>query len=279
MNYEKKKNIYKKSFLNIFKKQLFKNRTKHKNKLISLIKYSEQNKLIDNYTKNILKRIIKIAKKRVKEIMIPKLNMITLKYNYNLHKCLEVAIKTSYSKFPIKDKNNYIKGFITIKDLIPFIRDPNKTFCIKKILKPLKIIPESKYIDKILYEFKLKKFCMAIIIDEFGTISGLITAKDVIEYIICKKEKKFNKFNKFNIKKIDKKKFLVKGLTKLEEFNEYFKTTFKDSEIDTIGGLILKYFGEMPNIKKKIKIKNYCFKIIKTNKIRIIEMKIKKIKN
>ncbi|BGI51519.1 MAG: CNNM family magnesium/cobalt transport protein CorC [Buchnera aphidicola (Ceratovacuna japonica)] len=280
MNYIEKNNEKKdkKGFLNIFKKQLFYNEPKNRNELILLIKNFEKKSLISKNTRNILEKVIQTTKKRVKEVMVPKLQMVTIKSKNNLYECLETIFKSYHSKFPVINKNNKIKGFITIKDLIPFIKNKKKNFSIKKILKPLIIIPESKYVDIALYELKSKKLHMAIVIDEFGTVSGLITIKDILKLIIGKIEYEFNNINKFNIKKMKNKSFIVKGLTKISDFNSYFKARFKDSEVDTIGGLILKYFGKLPEIGKKIKTKNFLFKIKKTNSIRIIEMNVKIIK-
>ncbi|WP_343189841.1 transporter associated domain-containing protein [Buchnera aphidicola] len=278
MNYQKStryKNKHDKGFLNIFKKKLFYNKPTNKSELISLIKNFEKKSLINKNIKNILEKVIKTTKKRIKEIMIPKLNIVTIKLKNNLYECLKIAFKSCYSKFPVINKKNDIKGFITTNDLIPYIINRKKVFSIKKILKPLIIIPESKYIEKTLSELKSKKINMAIIIDEFGTTSGLITIKDILEFIIGEIKHKFNNKNNKYIKKIKNKNFIVKGLTKIKHFNTYFKTNFKDLEVDTIGGLILKYFGKLPKIGDKIKIKNFLFKIIKTNKIRIIKMKIK----
>ncbi|WP_343154676.1 transporter associated domain-containing protein [Buchnera aphidicola (Pseudoregma panicola)] len=281
MNYKEKnkEKKNKKGFLNIFRKQLFYEEPKNRDELILLIKNFEKNSLISKNTRNILEKVIQTTKKRVKEVMVPKLQMVTIKSENNLYECLEIIFKSYHSKFPVINKKKKIKGFVTIKDFIPFIKNKKKRFSIKKILKPLIIIPESKYVDIALYELKSKKLHMAIVIDEFGTVSGLITIKDILKLIIGEIKYKFNNINKSNIIKKKNKNFIVKGLTKISDFNSYFKTNFKDSEVDTIGGLILKYFGKLPKIGEKIQTKNFYFKIIETNSIRIIKMKIKKIKN
>ncbi|WP_343188986.1 transporter associated domain-containing protein [Buchnera aphidicola (Chaitoregma tattakana)] len=277
---EKKNNKEdKKGFLNIFKQQLFHSISKSKDDLTSLIKNSKKKSSINKNTRNMLGRVIQTTKKRIKEIMVPKIHMITIKSTNNLFQCLKTIEKYCYSKFPIINKKNKIQGFITIKNLIPFISNKKKNFSIKKILQPIIIIPESKYIDTTLSELSSKKNNIAIIIDEFGTVSGLITIKDIIKFIVGKTAYKSNDINKKNITKVQKKKFIVEGLTKILDFNKYFKTDLKDLEIDTIGGLVLNYFGKLPNLGEKINIKNCSFEIIETNNIRIKKMKVIILKN
>ncbi|WP_343153419.1 CNNM family magnesium/cobalt transport protein CorC [Buchnera aphidicola (Mindarus keteleerifoliae)] len=269
----------KKGFFSILLHQIFNDEPKNREELLKLIQESKEKELIDQTTKNMLEGAILITKKTVKEIMIPRTQMITLNLNYNLNKCLEIIIKSAHSRFPVMSKDkNYIEGFLIAKDLLSFIYKEKKLFFIKKFLRPPIVVPESKHLDKMLKEFQLKRNHMAIVIDEFGIVSGLITIEDILELIVGKIEDEFDNVKEMNIRQINQFTFLIKGLTQIKEFNEKFNTNFFDKEVDTIGGLIIKKVGYVPKINKIICIDNYQFKIstIDNRKILTIHVKIPK---
>ncbi|CAL4322879.1 Magnesium and cobalt efflux protein CorC [Buchnera aphidicola (Periphyllus testudinaceus)] len=187
----------KKGFISLFLHNILVNKIKNKNELLTLIKDIKTEKIINKNTYNIIKQTIKIEKKKVKDIMIPRIKIKKLNINDTFEKCIKKVIKFPYTKFPIINyEKNYINGFLIVKDLFKYIPKNNKIFSLKEIIKPPIIVPESQKINRILKDFKLKQNNFSIVVDEFGVISGLITMKDILNVIFKKKTiKKFTKNN------------------------------------------------------------------------------------
>jgi len=268
-------NNEKKGFFSILLHQLFHEEPKNKEELLLLIRNSKDNQLINEDTRDMLEGVIDITKQRIKEIMIPRPQMITLISNYSLEQCLDIIIKSSHSRFPVMSTSkNYVKGFLMAKDLLPFMQKKSEEFSIKKILRRPIIVPESKYVDSMLKEFRSKRYHMAIVIDEFGAVSGLVTIEDILELIVGEIEDEYDSFNELNIREINPHTFTVKGLTEIKEFNDFFNTSFSNLEVDTIGGLVMKLFGKLPQKGESIFINKYQFKVLTTNSRRITQIQV-----
>ncbi|QCI24489.1 magnesium/cobalt transporter CorC [Buchnera aphidicola (Muscaphis stroyani)] len=267
--------INRKGFFSLLLNQIFHDEPKNREELLVLIRDAEQNELIDQDTCDMLEGVMHIAKKRIKDIMIPKTQMITLKLNYNLNKCLEIIIESAHSRFPVMSSdNNYVEGFLIVKDLLPFMRTEKKIFCIKNILRSAVVVPESKNVDRMLKEFRSKRNHMAIVIDEFGAVSGLVTIEDILELIVGEIQDEYDEEEKLNVRKIKKNTFSVKALTEIKEFNNIFDTNFIDKEVDTIGGLVMKEFGHLPIRGENINISDYNFKISIADSRKVIQIHV-----
>lgn len=264
----------KKGFFSILLNQIFHDEPKNREELLVLIRDSEQNELIDQDTCDMLEGVMHIAKKRIKEIMIPRTQMITLKLSFNLNKCLDIIIESAHSRFPVMNSdNNYVEGVLIAKDLLPFMRSSTDVFCMKNILRQAVVVPESKNVDRMLKEFRSKRNHMAIVIDEFGAVSGLVTIEDILELIVGEIEDEYDE-EKLNIRKLQKDTFSIKALTEIKEFNEFFNTNFSDEEVDTIGGLVMKAFGHLPNRGESINIHGYSFKIALADSRKVIQIHV-----
>ncbi|NIH41277.1 MAG: CBS domain-containing protein [Buchnera aphidicola (Periphyllus aceris)] len=181
----------KKGFISLFLNNIFFDQPKNQKELLMLIKKSKKNKFINSNTYNIIKGAINIEKQTVKDIMIPRTKIVTLKINDTLNTCLKKITNSSHSRFPVINyNNNYISGFLMAKDLLKYIHNSKKKFSLKKILRPPVIVPESQSLNRILKEFRIKRNHLAIVVDEFGVITGLITIEDVLEIILKKINKK-----------------------------------------------------------------------------------------
>lgn len=267
--------INKKGFFSILLNHIFHDEPKNREELLALIRDSEQNELIDQDTCDMLEGVIHIAKKKIKEIMIPRTQMIILKLNYNLNKCLDIILESAHSRFPVMNSDkNYVEGFLIAKDLLPFMRNASKNFHIKNILRPAVVVPESKYVDRMLKDFRLKRTHMAIVIDEFGAVSGLVTIEDILELIVGEIEDEYDEEEKVNIRQLQERIFSIKALTEIKEFNDFFNTNFSNEEVDTIGGLVMKAFGHLPRHGEKININGYNFKISSSDSGKIIQIHV-----
>lgn len=267
--------INRKGFFSVLLNQIFHDEPKNREELLSLIRDSEQNELIDQDTCDMLEGVIHIAKKRIKEIMIPRTQMVILKLDFNLNKCLDIIIKSAHSRFPVMSSdNNYVEGFLIAKDLLPFMKHSKNIFCIKNIIRPAVVVPESKYVDRMLKEFRAKRNHMAIVIDEFGVVSGLVTIEDILELIVGEIQDEYDNIETLNIKRLQKCTFSINALTEIKEFNETFNTNFSHEEVDTIGGLVMKAFGHLPAHGENINIDGYNFKIAIVDSRKVIQIHV-----
>lgn len=265
----------KKGFFSLILGQLFHGEPKNRGDLVELIRDSEQNDLIDPDTRDMLEGVMDIAEQRVRDIMIPRSQMITLKRNQPLEECLEVIIDSAHSRFPvISEDKDHIEGILMAKDLLPFMSKDSQPFSIDKVLRPAVVVPESKRVDRMLKEFRSQRYHMAIVIDEFGGVSGLVTIEDILELIVGEIEDEYDEVEDRDVRQLSRHTFTVRALTPIEDFNEIFSANFSDEEVDTIGGLIMQAFGHLPSRGEVITIGDYQFKVAMADSRRIIQVHV-----
>src|SRR5471030_465164 len=266
----------KKGFFTFILNQLFHGEPKNRNDLLDLIRDSEQNELIDPDTRDMLEGVMDIAEQRVRDIMIPRSQIVTLKNNQSLEECLDVIIESAHSRFPvISEDKDHIEGILMAKDLLPFMLGDAKAFSMDKVLRPAVVVPESKRVDRMLKEFRSQRYHMAIVIDEFGGVSGLVTIEDILELIVGEIEDEFDDEEDRDIRQLNRHTFTIRALTPIEDFNDIFGTHFSDEEVDTIGGLVMQAFGHLPARGETIEIDGYIFKVAMADSRRIIQVHVK----
>jgi len=266
----------KKGFFTSFFSQLFHDEPKNKDDLVELIRDSEQNDLIDPDTRNMLEGVMDISEQRVRDIMIPRSQMVTLKRNQTLDQCLDVIIESAHSRFPvISEDKDHIEGILMAKDLLPFMLEDSQPFSIDLVLRNAVVVPESKPVDKMLKEFQLRRYHIAIVIDEFGSISGLVTIEDILELIVGEIEDEYDDTEDSDIRQLSQHTYTLRALTEIKDFNAVFGTHFNDDEVDTMGGLIMQAFGHLPSRGETIMIEGYLFKVVKADNRRIIQLNVK----
>lgn len=266
----------KKGFFTLLVNQIFHGEPKNRDDLVELIRDSEQNDLIDPDTREMLEGVINFAECRVRDIMIPRSQMITLNMNQSLDECLDVIIETSHSRYPvISEDKDHIEGVLMVKDLLPFMNRDKSTFSIDQILRPVIIVPESKRVDRMLKDFRAQRYHMAIIVDEFGGVSGLVTIEDILELIVGEIDDEYDEVEDFNIRQLTPNTFTVRALMPIEDFNDVFSTNFSDAEVDTIGGLIMQSIGHLPSRGESVTIDDYQFKVAIADSRRIVQVHVK----
>ncbi|MGK2946584.1 MAG: CNNM family magnesium/cobalt transport protein CorC [Candidatus Malihini olakiniferum] len=266
----------KKGFFSLILNQLFHGEPKDRSDLLAFIRDSEQNDLIDPDTRDMLEGVMDIGEQRVRDIMIPRSQMITLKHNQSLEECLYVIIESAHSRFPvISEDKDHIEGILMAKDLLPFMRSDTVPFKIEQVFRPAVVIPESKRVDRMLHEFRSMRYHMAIVIDEFGGVSGLVTIEDILELIVGEIEDEYDDEEDRDILQLNRHTYTVRALTPIEYFNEVFSTQFSDDEVDTIGGLVMQAFGHLPARGETIDISGYLFKVAMADSRRIIQTHVR----
>lgn len=266
----------KKGFFTLLLNQIFHGEPKNRGDLVELIRDSEQNDLIDPDTREMLEGVMNFTESRVRDIMIPRSQMITLNNDQTLEECIDIIIETAHSRYPvISEDKDHIEGILMAKDLLQFINGDRSTFSIDKILRPVIIVPESKRVDRMLQEFRSQRYHMAIIVDEFGGVSGLVTIEDILELIVGEIDDEFDKVEDFNIRQLTPNSYAVRALMPIEDFNDVFSTNFSDDEVDTIGGLIMQSIGHLPSRGESVTIDDYQFKVAITDSRRIVQVHVK----
>lgn len=256
--------------------QLFHGEPKNRDDLVELIRDSEQKDVIDPDTREMLEGVMNISDERVRDIMIPRSQIVTLKRNQSLDECLDVIIDSAHSRFPvISEDKDHIEGLLMAKDLLPFMRTDAEPFNIDKVLRPAVVVPESKRVDLLLKEFRSQRYHMAIVIDEFGGVSGLVTIEDILELIVGEIEDEYDDEEDIDIRQLSKHAYSVRALTQIDDFNKAFGTRFNDEEVDTIGGLVMQAFGHLPARGEIITIDGYMFKITMADSRKIIQVQVK----
>ena len=267
----------KKGFFSLLLSQLFHGEPKNRDELLELIRDSGQNELIDQDTREMLEGVMDIADQRVRDIMIPRSQMITLKRNQSLDECLDVIIESAHSRFPvISEDKDHIEGILMAKDLLPFMRSDAEAFSMEKVLRQAVVVPESKRVDRMLKEFRSQRYHMAIVIDEFGGVSGLVTIEDILELIVGEIEDEYDDQEQAQqlIRPLEANRYSVNALTPIEDFNDYFSSQFSDDDVDTIGGLVMHGFGHLPKRGENIELSGFDFKILQVDRRRLIQLQV-----
>ncbi|WP_085246779.1 CNNM family magnesium/cobalt transport protein CorC [Gilliamella mensalis] len=255
--------------------QLFNSEPKDKEELIEVIREAEENELIDPDTLDMIEGVMDIAEQRIRDIMIPRSQIVTIKDNYSLDQCLDIISEHGHSRYPvISEDRDHIEGILLAKDLLIFIRQGVDNFDLKKILRPTVVVPESKRVDHMLKEFRMQRYHMAMAIDEFGGVSGLVTIEDILELIVGDIEDEYDEVEDRDIRRLTPSVYTVRALTLVEDFNEIFATDFSDDEMDTIGGLVMQHFGRLPLRGESITINGYQFKVTIADRRRIIQLHV-----
>lgn len=245
--------------------------------IVEIIHEAEHRDVIDTDTKEMIEGVLDVAELRVRDIMIPRSQMVTIDKNQAPQEFLPLVIETQHSRYPVVSENkDHIEGILLAKDLIPYgFGMKEEPFSIECVMRPAVIVPESKRVDALLKEFQSKRYHMAIVVDEYGGVSGLVTIEDVLEEIVGDIEDETDEDeDKANIRKISASRYAVNALTPIEDFNEFFKSAFSDDEHDTVGGLIAQAFGHLPDVGESVSVGQFQFKITAADRRRIQQLHV-----
>ena len=254
----------------------FQGEPQNRDELVEMFRDSEENHLIDHSTRDMLEGVIQISDMKVRDIMIPRSQITAIDKSMSLDEIIALIIQASHSRYPvISDDKDHIEGILLAKDLLQYLKINSKPFNINEILRPSVVVPESKKVDRLLKEFREKRYHMAIVVDEFGGVSGVITIEDILEEIVGEIEDEFDDVEDNEIKPLNKHTFNVKALLELDDFDSIFKTNFnRHEDIGTIGGLLMMKFGHLPESGETITIDNYQFKVTSSDSRRIIQVQV-----
>lgn len=250
---------------------LFTSKPKNINDLLAILQLATAENIIDNETLHMLEGVLNVQELRVKDAMLPRSQMVIINNTMLMPEIITIIIASGHSRFPvIGDNKDEVLGILLAKDLLAYNDQHNKDrFNIRDILRPAVFIPESKRLDTLLQDFQGKRNHIAIVADEYGGVTGLITIEDVLEQIVGNIEDEHDSPDSPLIRKHSNQIYSVKALTDIDEFNTFFNTKLASDELDTIGGLVMQNFGYLPKRGEVTKINNLIFKILKADNRRI----------
>lgn len=231
--------------------------------VLEILRDAEEHSIIDADAMSIIEGAMQVIDMRVDEIMIPRSQMVTVKASQEPKLFLADIIDSAHSRFPVVgDTQDDVIGILLAKDLLPLALNNELNWTrIREILRPPTFVPESKRLNQLLKEFKETRNHMAIVVDEYGGIAGLITIEDVLEQIVGEIEDEHDVDEETNIKPHSEGSWAVKAITPVEDFNEFFGTGLDEQEFDTIGGVVLKEFGHLPRRGESISFNGLTFTI------------------
>ncbi|MDF2179361.1 CNNM family magnesium/cobalt transport protein CorC [Aliiglaciecola sp. CAU 1673] len=249
----------------------------NREQLVEVISEAQQREVIDSATRDMIEGVLEISEMRVRDIMIPRAQIMTIGIDQQVAEFLPVVLESAHSRFPvINEDKDHIEGILLAKDLLEYGFDSEKEFKLREILRPAIIVPESKRVDVLLREFRQERYHMAIVVDEYGGVSGLVTIEDILELIVGEIEDEHDAEDNEtdDIRALNKCTYSVKALTPVEDFNEFFSTHFDEEEADTIGGIVLRAFGHMPSRDEAVEIDGIEFRVANADKRRLIQLKV-----
>jgi magnesium and cobalt transporter len=261
--------------------QLFKLEPKNKNDLVDVLSEAQSRELINPETRQMIEAVLEVSEMRVRDIMIPRAQMVTIDRNHSLNEFLPIILDSGHSRFPVVNEDiDHVDGILLAKDLLAFgfSNSPEK-FSLNDIIRPAIIVPESKKVEPLLNEFRSNRYHMALVADEYGGISGVITIEDILEQIVGEIEDETDEEIEEDIKLLAGNVYLVKALTELEDFNEYFNCDLDDSSADTIAGIILQELNHMPQKGEQVTIGHFDFKILTADTRRMQTLQVTVDKN
>tara|TARA_B100002049_G_C16003544_1_gene342615 strand:- start:7 stop:873 length:867 start_codon:yes stop_codon:yes gene_type:complete len=256
--------------------QVFSDEPTDTKSLLELLRNAEQDQVLDADALGIIEGALQVSSMQVRDIMIPRSQLVIVSAKLPPNKIIELVTKASHSRFPVTGKNvDNVIGILLAKDLLPLIlKEETGKLDIKDVVRPATFVPESKRLNVLLKEFRETRQHMAIVIDEYGSVSGAVTIEDVLEQIVGEIEDEYDVDDESYIKKFDEENYIVKALTPVDEFNECFGTQFSDQEFTTLGGLVLQQIGHIPERGETINIGPFLVTVLNADSRQIKLLKV-----
>ena len=267
-------------------KKLFNADPKTTEDMVAIVEAASENEVIDEDAQRMIAGALEFSVMHTRDIMIPRTQMNVLRADESLQENLKKIIETSHSRYPVVGENiDEVLGKLLVKDLLPLLysydsksqlltdTDQSQKIIID-LLRPVVLVPESKRLNILLKQFREDRNHMALVIDEYGTLSGLVTIEDVLEEIVGEIEDEHDPTVDTQIRQISQSNFMVQALTPINTFNDFFNTNFSDEEFDTIGGIISNLFGRLPKRNETINTNNLTFHVTHADNRRLYSVRV-----
>ena len=232
--------------------------------------------LVDGDALSMIEGVLEVSDLQVRDIMVPRAQMVFVRRHERATSILPVVVESGHSRFPVMDEDrDDIVGILLAKDLLRLTGEKRERFDIREFMRPALFVPESKRLNVLLREFRRNRNHMAIVVDEYGGVSGLVTIEDVIEQIIGEIDDEYDVDDDLNIRRDAERQFTVRGVTRIAEFNEYFGARLSEEEgFDTVAGLMMKQLGHLPRRGESATIDGFEFRVLRADRRRIETLKV-----
>jgi magnesium and cobalt transporter len=256
---------------------LFSDEPETRAELLEMLRDAAERQLVDAGALNIIYGAIGVSEMQARDIMVPRSQLAFVRENDSLDDIIKVIVSTQHSRFPVVGSDlDDVKGILHAKDLIRLLLEGGREqFHIKDHMRQATAIPESKRLNVLLEEFRANRNHMAVVVDEYGQVAGVVTIEDVLEQIVGEIEDEHDVDDAGGIKPMTDGWYVVKAETTIEDFNEYFKTRFEDDEFDTIGGIVLQAFGHLPKRGERTVLGEYEFRVLNSDSRRLRLLRVR----
>ncbi|MCZ6560867.1 MAG: CBS domain-containing protein [Gammaproteobacteria bacterium] len=247
-----------------------------RSQVVEYLRNAGKKGLLDAEDLAMLEGVLEVSAAHVREIMIPRSQMVVVERDAEAHDILPIIIESGHSRFPVMgDDRDEVAGVLMAKDLLRyFAGDGRGVFDIREYMRAAVFIPESKRLKNLLKEFRSSHNHMAIVVDEYGAVAGLLTIEDVLEQIVGDIDDEHDIEEDIFIQRDSANQFTVHALTRIDDFNEYFGSKFSDEDYGTVGGLILSEMGKLPGRDETVTVDGYAFKVTRAGRRRIDTLQV-----
>ncbi len=243
--------------------------------LEGVLSLAAENEIIDEDARTIMEGALSVSDMQVRDIMIPRAQMVVIKADIDLQEALPQIVHAGHSRYPVIDDSlDNVVGILLAKDLLPLILSRDSDFDLRVLMRPTVVVPESKRLNVLLREFRQNRNHMAIVIDEYGGVAGLVTIEDVLEEIVGEIEDETDTAEGRNIRKISDSDYFVQAQTPIDDFNDYFDVELSDEEFDTIGGLVVNAFGHVPARNDTTTFDGFEFRVVNADQRRLLSLRV-----
>jgi magnesium and cobalt transporter len=241
----------------------FSSEPQNQKQLLDLLKNLQSDELIGADELFMIEGVLQVSGMQVRDIMIPRGQMVVLEHSISFTEIIEIITESGHSRFPVIDEDkDDVVGILLAKDLLQLSIENTEPFEFNEYIRPASFVPESKRLNVLLKEFRQNRSHMALIVDEYGGVSGLVTIEDVLEQIVGKIDDEHDDGDEIDIQHHGDNRYSVRALTPLQDFNDFFKTDFINDEIETIGGYLLGHIGHLPERGELLALENLTFKVL-----------------
>ncbi len=244
--------------------------------LLALLRDAGDRGLVDSDALSMIEGVLDVSDLQVRDIMVPRAQMVFIRRDERAEVILPKVVESGHSRFPVMDEDrDDIVGILLAKDLLRLTVEKRERFDIREFMRPALFVPESKRLDVLLREFRRNRNHMAIVVDEYGGVSGLVTIEDVIEQIVGEIDDEYDVEDDQNIRRDAERQFTVRGVTRIAEFNEYFGAQLSEEQgFDTVAGLVMKQLGHLPRRGESASIDGFEFRVLRADRRRIEALRV-----
>ncbi|MDX1454541.1 MAG: HlyC/CorC family transporter [Gammaproteobacteria bacterium] len=246
--------------------------------LIEVLQDAQQREMFDADALAMLEGVLQVTDMQVRDVMVPRSQMVVVERDCSLETVLPTIIESGHSRYPvIGESRDEVLGIVLAKDLLRYWVENPGSFNVREYVRPATFIPESKRLNVLLKEFRGSRNHMAIVVDEYGGVAGLVTIEDVLEQIVGEIDDEHDVEEDATIIKHNDSRWTVRALTPIDDFNDYFDAEFSDQEFDTVGGLVMNAIGHLPKRGEVVELEPFRFKVVRADNRRLHLLEVKRI--